>query len=41
MSEQRLTDLAIISIKRELSNSVSLDEAVDIFSQSARRITLS
>lgn len=41
MSEQRLTDLAIISIERELSSAVSLDKAVDIFSQSDRRITLS
>ena len=41
MSEQRLTDLAIISIERELSSSVSLDKAIDIFSQSDRRIALS
>ena len=41
MSEQRLTDLAIISIERELSSAVSLDKAVGIFSQSDRRITLS
>ena len=41
MSEQCLTNLAIISIERELSSSVSLDEEVDIFSQFARRITLS
>ena len=41
MGEQRLTDLAIISIERELSSSISLDEAVDIFSQTDRRIALS
>ena len=41
MSEQRLTDLAVISIKRELSSSISLDKAIDIFGQSDRRITLS
>ena len=41
MSEQRLTDLAIISIERELSNSISLDEAIHSFSQSDRRIALS
>lgn len=41
MSEQRLTDLAIISIERELSSSVCLDKAIDIFSQSDRRIALS
>ena len=41
MGEQCLTDLAIISIERELSSSISLDEAVDIFSQTDRRIALS
>ena len=41
MGEQRLTNLAIISIERELSSSISLDEAVDIFSQTDRRIALS
>lgn len=40
MSEQRLTDLAVISIERELSSSISLDKAIDIFGQSDR-ITLS
>lgn len=40
LSEQRLTDLAIISIERELSSSLSLDEAVDTFSQTDRRIAL-
>jgi len=38
MSEQCLTDLAIISIERELSSSVSLDKAINIFSQSDRRM---
>ena len=43
MSEQRLTDLAILSIERELSNLISLDEVVDRFRSSDcnRRITLS
>ena len=31
MSEQRLTDLAILSIERELSDLISLDEVIDIF----------
>ena len=43
MNEQRLTDLAILSIERELSNSISLDEVIDIFQSEDhdRRIMLS
>ena len=32
MSEQRLTDLAVLSIERELSQNLSLDKVVDEFS---------
>ena len=31
MTEQRLTDLAILSIEKELSNDISLDDVVDLF----------
>ena len=31
MSEQRLVDLAVLSIERELSKKLSLDEVVDKF----------
>ena len=43
MSEQRLIDLAILSIERELSNSISLDEVIDTFhtEDHNRRIMLS
>ena len=42
MSEQRLSDLAILSIERELSSDVSLDDAVTEFSgiDGNRRILL-
>ena len=42
MSEQRLTDLAVLSIEKELSQSLSLDEVVQNFSGSDknRRIQL-
>ena len=40
MCEQRLTDLAILSIEREISGTLSLDEAVDRFAgmEQSRRI---
>ena len=43
MKEQRLADLAILSIERELSSSISLNEVVNIFQgeDHNRRITLS
>ena len=43
MGEQRLTDLAILSIERELSSMISLDEVIYIFhsEDSNRRIMLS
>ena len=43
MGEQRLTDLAILSIERELSSMISLDEVIDIFhsEDNNRRIMLS
>ena len=31
MTEQRLTDLAILSIEKELANDISLDDVVDLF----------
>ena len=42
MSEQRLTDLAVLSIERELSQNLSLDKVVDEFSAKHNngRITL-
>ena len=43
MSEQRLVDLAIISIEKELAQSLSLDEIVDKFAaeDKNRRVMLS
>ena len=42
MNEQRLSDLAILSIERELSNNLSLDDVVTEFSgvDQNRRILL-
>ena len=31
MTEQQLTDLAILSIEKELANDISLDDVVDLF----------
>ena len=40
MSDQRLTDLAILSIERDLSDNLDLDEVLDCFSEQYRRIVL-
>ena len=43
MSEQRLVDLAVLSIEKELSQKLSLDEVVDNFAaqDKNRKIMLS
>ena len=33
MSEQRLTDLAVLSIERDISDSLDLENVVDAFAQ--------
>ena len=33
MSEQRLTDLAVLSIERDISDNLDLDNVVDVFAQ--------
>ena len=42
MTEQRLTDLTVLSIERELDSSIPLDDAIDIFScrQSEKNIRI-
>ena len=40
MSTQRLSDLALLSIERELSANMSMDEVVDKFGSQNRRISL-
>ena len=40
MSEQRLTDMAILSIERDLADSLKLDDIVDEFAKKNRRIML-
>ena len=40
MSEQRLTDMAILSIERDLADSLKLDDIVDEFAKQNRRIML-
>ena len=40
MSEQRLSDLAILSIERDISDTLELEIVVDKFAYRNRRITL-
>ena len=40
MSEQRLTDIAILSIERDLADSLILDDIVDEFAKKNRKISL-
>ena len=40
MSEQRLTDMAILSIERDRADSLKLDDIVDEFAKKNRRIML-
>ena len=40
MSEQRLSDLAVLSIERDFSDSLELDLVVNNFAHKNRRITL-
>ena len=38
MSEQRLTDIAILSIERDLADSLILDDIVDEFAKKNRKV---
>ena len=40
MTEERLANLAVLSIERDITNALNLDEVVSEFSQSCRRIVL-
>ena len=40
MTEERLANLAVLSIERDITNAFNLDEVVSEFSQSCRRIVL-
>ena len=40
MSEQRLTDMAILSIERDLADTLILTDVVDVFAKKSGRIVL-